>query len=218
MHRPHVHRRLVLGLLLAVVLGFIVVAPESAAAAGASMQRPSSVREVQKDLARLKFLPPSEVDGKLGPRTRHAIMAFQQWSGLTPDGVAGPQTLTKLSTATAPRGGNHGPPRRIEIHRARGVTLLIEGGKVTRAIHSSAGKRGYDTPAGGYRIERKVLNDWSRPYQAWMPYASYFYRGYALHQGDVPAHSASHGCVRLPAGDAADAYRFATVGTAVLVY
>jgi hypothetical protein len=176
------HTRLIVGLLLAVVLGLVVVSPEAAAATSASMQRPSSVRDVQRDLARLNFLPPSQVDGKLGPHTRHAIMAFQQWTGLTADGIAGPQTLDKLRTATAPRAGNRGPSRRIEIHRAKGITLLVEGGKVVRAIHSSAGKRGYETPAGAYRIERKVLNDWSRPYRTWMPYASYFYRGYALHQ------------------------------------
>jgi lipoprotein-anchoring transpeptidase ErfK/SrfK len=51
-----------------------------------------------------------------------------------------------------------------------------------------------------------------------MPYASYFVGGYALHEGAVPTYPASHGCVRLPAGDAADVYRFATVTTAVIVY
>jgi len=136
---------------------------------------------------------------------------------LTPDGIAGSRTLAKLRTATVPLAGNHGPSRRIEIDRAKGVTLLIDRGKVTRAIHSSAGSRGFETPTGAYRIERKVLRDWSRPYQAWMPYAAYFHRGYALHEGNVPAHPASHGCVRLPPGDATDVYRFATIGTAVLV-
>jgi lipoprotein-anchoring transpeptidase ErfK/SrfK len=51
-----------------------------------------------------------------------------------------------------------------------------------------------------------------------MPYASYFVGGYALHEGAVPTSPASHGCVRLPPGDAAEVYRFATIGTAVLVY
>ena len=40
----------------------------------------------------------------------------------------------------------------------------------------------------------------------------------ALHEGSVPTYSASHGCVRLTSWDAADAYRFATIGTAVIVY
>jgi len=212
-----VYKRLVVGLIVALA-GVAAVGAEPATGASASAQRPDSVRNVQTGLARLKFLPSSQVDGKLGPRTRHAITAFQQWNGLTPDGIAGPQTLAKLRTATVPQAGSRGPSRRIEIHRAKGITLLIDRGKVTRAIHSSAGKRGFETPAGSYRIQRNVLKDWSYPYQTWMPYASYFHRGYALHEGNVPTYLASHGCVRLPPGDASDVYRFATVGTAVQVH
>jgi lipoprotein-anchoring transpeptidase ErfK/SrfK len=176
------------------------------------------VRDVQKRLAELKFLRPSEVDGKLGPRTRDAITAFQQWSGVTPDGIAGPKTLAKLRTAATPRPGSKGPRHRIEVYRTKGITLLIDNGKVIRVIHSSAGKRGFETPTGSYRVQRKVLMDWSRPYKAWMPYASYFVGGYALHEGTVPSYPASHGCVRLTAWDAADTYRFASIGTAVIVY
>jgi lipoprotein-anchoring transpeptidase ErfK/SrfK len=176
------------------------------------------VRDVQQRLAELRFMPTSQVDGRLGPRTRDAITAFQQWHGLTPDGIAGPRTLAKLSTAATPRPASKGPSRRIEVYRGKGITLLIDNGSVTRVIHSSAGKRGFETPAGSYRIVRKVLKDWSRPYRAWMPYASYFHGGYALHEGNVPTYPESHGCVRLTSWDAADAYRFATVGTVVVVY
>ncbi|HJS93419.1 MAG TPA: L,D-transpeptidase family protein [Solirubrobacteraceae bacterium] len=205
-------------LLACIVVVLVGLGCASAAQARSATPAPTAVRDVQKRLAELKFLPLSEVDGKLGPRTRDAITAFQQWNGLSADGIAGPQTLSKLRTAAAPRHGTHGPPRRIEIYRAKGVTLLVDNGRVKRAIHSSAGKRGYETPTGSYRIQRKMLKDWSRPYKTWMPYASYFHAGYALHEGAVPAYPASHGCVRLPSWDAADVYRFATVGTTVVVY
>jgi lipoprotein-anchoring transpeptidase ErfK/SrfK len=163
-------------------------------------------------------MPTSQVDGRLGRRTKDAIAAFQQWHGLTPDGIAGPRTLAKLGTVTTPRPWSKGPSRRIEVYRAKGITLLIDDGSVKRVIHSSAGKRGFETPSGSYRIQRKVLKDWSRPYRAWMPYASYFHGGYALHEGSVPSYPASHGCVRLTAWDAADAYRLATIGTTVVVH
>jgi hypothetical protein len=207
-------------LLGCVVVGLvsIPVASDWAAEARAASRAPIPVRDVQKRLAELKFLPLSQVDGKLGPRTRDAITAFQQWHGLVPDGIAGPQTLGKLRNAVAPRPGNNGPARRIEIYRAKGVTLLVDNGGVKRAIHSSAGTRGYETPRGSYQIQRKLLKDWSRPYRTWMPYASYFHRGYALHEGAVPSYPASHGCVRLPSWDAANVYRFAAVGTTVVVY
>lgn len=215
--RARLHR-VPLGCVVVVILGIAVGGSDWSAQARAATNAPTPVRDVQKRLAELKFLPRSQVDGKPGPRTRDAITAFQQWNGLAPDGIAGPQTLGKLRTAAVPRHGNNGPPRRIEIHRAKGVTLLVDNGSVKRAVHSSAGKRGFETPAGSYRIQRKVLKDWSRPYRTWMPYASYFHAGYALHQGAVPTYPASHGCVRLPTWDAADVYRFATVGTAVVVY
>jgi lipoprotein-anchoring transpeptidase ErfK/SrfK len=210
--------RAFLGCVAVVLIGIPIRGSDWAAEARANTPAPTAVRDVQKRLAELKFLPNSQVDGKLGPRTRDAITAFQQWTGLAPDGIAGPQTLGKLRTAAVPRHGHEGPPRRIEIYRAKGVTLLVDNGSVKRAIHSSAGKRGYDTPRGSYRIQRKVLKDWSRPYRSWMPYAAYFHAGYALHEGAVPTYPASHGCVRLPSWDAADVYRFASVGTTVVVY
>lgn len=193
-------------------------APAAAATAHASTAFPDSVRDVQQRLVALRFLEPSEVDGKLGPRTRHAITAFQQWHDLTPDGIAGSLTKAKLSTGALPRHGNRGPSKRVEIYRAKGVTLLIENGRLTRAMHSSAGRGGYATPLGTYKVLRKVRRDWSRAYKVWMPYSSYFYRGYAIHEGTVPTYPASHGCVRLTAWDAPDAYRFATIGTGVVVY
>lgn len=219
MRWPLTHRRLAaVGLIVAMLATLAVAVPESAAAGLGSAKRAASVHDVQARLAELRFMPTSQVDGRLGPRTKDAITAFQQWHGLTPDGIAGPRTLAKLSTVDTPRPASKGPSRRIEVYRAKGITLLIDRGSVTRVIHSSSGMRGFETPAGSYRVVRKVLKDWSRPYRAWMPYASYFHGGYALHEGSVPTYSASHGCVRLTSWDAADAYRFATVGTAVIVY
>jgi lipoprotein-anchoring transpeptidase ErfK/SrfK len=211
-------RRVVISWILLTIAGIAAVGPASTAEATATSGTWSSVRDVQTRLAALKFLPASQVDGTLGPRTRDAVTAFQQWNRLTPDGTAGPLTLASLRNAAIPKPGDKGPGRRIEVYRARGITMLIDRGKVSRVMHSSAGKRGYETPTGTYRILRKVTRDWSHPYNVWMPYASYFHHGYAFHEGSVPPYPASHGCVRLPWWDATEAYRFATIGTAVIVY
>jgi lipoprotein-anchoring transpeptidase ErfK/SrfK len=105
------------------------------------------------------------------------------------------------------------------VYRSKGVTLLVEGSQVIQAVHSSSGAPGYETPAGDYAVVRKERNSWSYPYQVWLPYASYFNGGIAFHQyADVPARPASHGCVRLSAPEAPLVYRFATVGTPVIVY
>jgi lipoprotein-anchoring transpeptidase ErfK/SrfK len=105
------------------------------------------------------------------------------------------------------------------VYRDKGVALLVQGGRLVRAIHVSTGKPGYATPAGTFNVYRKALKDWSYPFQVWLPYASYFTGGIAFHEyPDVPAFPASHGCVRVPAPEAPLVYRFAQMGTPVAVY
>ncbi len=73
-------------------------------------------------------------------------------------------------------------------------------------------------PFGRFTVFRKELRSWSVPFQVWSPYASYFNQGIAFHESpDVPAYPASAGCVRIPASDSALVYRFATLGTKVIV-
>jgi lipoprotein-anchoring transpeptidase ErfK/SrfK len=180
---------------------------------------PVDVAAVQKRLAELSYLPRDAASGAWDYRTRQAVLAFQSWEGLTRDGIVGPQTLAALQVAGRPQPGRSDEARRIEVHRARGVALLIEDSYVVRTVHASTGAAGYETPAGAYSVFRKEANSWSVPYQVWLPYASYFNGGIAFHASDdVPPWPASHGCVRLPAPDAPFVYGFATVGTPVVVY
>jgi lipoprotein-anchoring transpeptidase ErfK/SrfK len=138
---------------------------------------------------------------------------------LTRDGVAGPTTLRRLHKA------KHRPTpwsrvyKHIEVHKSKQVLLMIgKGGKVMRAIHVSTAAPGHVTPSGHFRIYRKELMSWSKPFQVWLPYASYFYGGDAFHQyPSVPGYPASHGCVRIYDLDAIVVYQFATVGTRVVV-
>ena len=58
------------------------------------------VREAQEILrARGYSIGSSGIDGKFGPATKKAIMAFQKDHGLDPDGVIGPKTWAKLIDA-----------------------------------------------------------------------------------------------------------------------
>ena len=181
--------------------------------------RASSVRDLQTRLAQLKYLPKRAVDGVAGYQTTQAVIAFQSWRGLERDGVVGPQTSAALAKASAPKPKGHGPSKRIEVYREKGVALLISGDRVKRAIHVSAGAPGTPTPAGTYTIFRKELQSWSVPFQTWLPYASYFNDGIAFHEyPDVPTYPASHGCVRVPAPEAKGLYEFAKIDTTVIVF
>ncbi len=61
--------------------------------------RGEAVREVQQRLRRLGYRA-GAVDGIYGPLTAGAVRAFQQRSGLTIDGVVGPQTWAALRSPT----------------------------------------------------------------------------------------------------------------------
>ncbi len=94
---------------------------------------------------------------------------------------------------------------------------MVDTGEVVRAVHTSTGAGGV-TPVGSFRVYVKALMSWSVPFKVWMPYAAYFTGGIATHQSpDVPSYPASHGCVRLPEGEAERVYRFVEVGTPVTV-
>jgi len=177
-----------------------------------------SVRGVQLRLWQLGYLSRADVNGSLDYATSQSLIAFQGWEGLSRTGALTGETQVALATAHRPRPRSHGNGRSVEIHRDLGVLLLIEDGTVVRAVHTSTGSGG-GTPSGSFRIYRKEIMSWSVPFQVWMPFAAYFVGGIATHQyPHVPEYPASHGCVRLPEGDAARVFRFVEIGTPVDVF
>ncbi len=67
--------------------------------------RGQSVRQLQFMLRVLAEytdqIPPTEQDGIFGPRTREAVVAFQRFAGLEPDGIVGPNTWRELYDRSA---------------------------------------------------------------------------------------------------------------------
>jgi photosystem II stability/assembly factor-like uncharacterized protein len=179
-----------------------------------------TIADVQRRLIALKYLPSGAVSGTSDYRTSQALMAFQAWSGLSRDGVAGVATRKRLVTASAPR------PRPesiighyVEVYRNLGVVLCADSGTLVRAIHCSTGRPGLQTTPGLWRVYLKSLRFYSQEYSSWMPYASFFHNGEGLHgYEEVPAYPASHGCVRLPMPEAPWVYSFAAMGTPVFVF
>lgn len=173
-------------------------------------------RGIQLRLFLLGFLDRSSVTGRLDYATEQALFAFQGWQDLARTGTVTGETQVELFHASSPRPSTHRPGRRIEIHRELGVLLMVEDNDVLRAVHTSTGAV---TPEGAFRVYRKEILSWSVPFKVWMPYAAYFVGGIATHEyWHVPEYPASHGCVRLPEGDAERVYRFVDVGTPVHVF
>jgi hypothetical protein len=188
------------------------------------LKQPKDVKGIQTKLASLGYLPEgkSGVSGTYDYRTMQAVLAFQSWEGLQRDGVVGPNTLARLQTAGRPLAMDRAPGRRVEIYRARGVLLLVDGARVTRAIHTSTGTGGdspdLGTPPGRFAIYRKEEKSWSVPYKSWLPWAAYWNGGWAIHgYADVPSQPASHGCARVPLVEAQVVYSFVAIGTPVRV-
>ena len=62
--------------------------------------RGSRVTALQRKLEELGYLP-GDIDGIFGAATRDAVRAFQRRNGLASDGIAGPETLSRLYSAEA---------------------------------------------------------------------------------------------------------------------
>lgn len=167
-------------------------------------------------LAALGYLPAKATPANTSQYAlSQAIMAFQGWNGLTRDGVVGAGTAKRLAVAGRPVARRKGGGRWLEGDIGKQVVLLVQGGKVVRAIHFSSGRAG-NTPRGTFTIFRKERMSWSIPFRSWMPYASYFIGGFAFHEyPDVPGYPASAGCVRIAAPFAPYLYDFAGYGTPV---
>jgi hypothetical protein len=202
-----------------------VVAPQEAESGAVRVRVPpplslgsrgAHVRTLQAELVRLRYYPSEAPRGTFDERTWHAVVAFQGWQGLPRNGVVTPRVWRELRRAKPPRPWG-GLRAGLQIDTARQVLLLVGAGKVVRAIHVSTGAYGR-TPLGRFSVYRKELLSWSVPFQVWMPYASYFYGGFAMHAyPSVPAYPASHGCVRVPPVEAPGVYAFATYGSPVWI-
>ena len=179
----------------------------------------AAVKELQQRLIELGYLVRGDDDGRFGPATQNAILAFQKWERLGRTGLLDGQTQARLATATHPAPISQGERgKRAEVLIDRQVALLINDNHVVRTIAVSSGKPSTPTPPGSYRVYAKIPRWWSTPFREWLPWALPFVGGIAFHElQDVPAYPASHGCVRQSFTVARWTYEFATVGMPVKV-
>jgi len=179
----------------------------------------SAVQLVQQKLIELGYLLPGDDDGRFGPATQNAILAFQKWERLGRTGLLDSQTKARLAVATHPSPITTGAAgKRAEVLLDRQVALLINNNLVVRTIAVSTGRPATPTPPGDYRVYAKIPRWWSTPFREWLPWALPFVGGVAFHElQDVPVYPASHGCVRQLYTVARWTYNFARIGMPVKV-
>ena len=178
-----------------------------------------AVKATQQRLIALGYMVRGDDDGRLGPATANAILAFQKWERLSRTGVLDPPTKTRLAFAMRPSPVDprrHGQASR-DPPQAPGRSSDQE--RQGRSRDRRLDREGVDADAARelprLRQDQKVVVG-AVPRMA--PYALPFVGGIAFHEFlVVPPYPASHGCVRQLPSVASWTYKFASVGMPVKV-
>ena len=110
-------------------------------------------------------------------------------------------------------------PVRVVVSIPQQKAYVFRHGELVATSPVSTGKKGYETPAGTFRILQKKVHHRSNKYSnAPMPYMQRLtWGGVALHAGHLPGYRASHGCIRLPRAFAKKLYGMTNFATEVTV-
>jgi hypothetical protein len=184
----------------------------------------SEVRELLDQLGYWVDLDAKRNDASL----RHALIAFQKIEGRNRAGVLTREELEALRVARSPQALETGYPH-VEVDLHRQVLFVVDvAGVPVRIlpISSASGEfftEGGDTrqaitPTGKFKVYRKI-EGWRKSPLGSLYYPNYVHYGIAIHGNpSVPAHPASHGCIRIPMFAAREFSEIATIGMVVIVY
>ncbi|WP_203781128.1 L,D-transpeptidase family protein [Paractinoplanes rishiriensis] len=166
-----------------------------------------------------------KVDGKQSAADCAAIKKFQTRFGIKPAaGLAGPTTYdvskrlasTKTSACKAKKTGIT-----FCIDLTHQTTWVMKNGKVhLKPTVTRTGMKGYRTPAGTFKINKRTKKEWSNPYEVWLPYWQRFIGGRGFHETTTYLHDkwrGSHGCVNLLKADAKAYWNLGKIGSTVKV-
>lgn len=222
----HAFLRLIIALLIILIIAWFTEA------FGRQHSRPGAltkdeILEAEQRLGDLGYWT-GPVDGVFDGASQHALIAFQKIEGRKRTGRLTRAELEALRLAAPPQ------PRdqtysHFEVDISRQVLLLVsEEGTITRILPVSSGNEQHyvdggrvqraHTPRGNFTVLRKIAG-WRRSRLGLLYYPSYIHNGIAIHGSpSVPAHPASHGCIRIPMFAARELAELMSVGTTVMVY
>lgn len=168
--------------------------------------RGPAVQALQRELRRLDYWV-GAVDGTYGTNTEHAVLAFQKAQGLSRDGIYGGNTRAGLGDPTTPATRTSSGTV-WEFDESRQLLMLVRDGDPERIFHASGGNEEYytyegqtyyaETPNGSWDVYRQI-DGWRESHLGRLYRPKYFHSdGIAVHgYTSVPAHAASHGCIRV---------------------
>ncbi|CAN1724748.1 L,D-transpeptidase family protein [Hyphomicrobium sp. 1Nfss2.1] len=142
------------------------------------------------------------------------IAAIAPLMALTNEGSA---RSSRSAEQTAQRDAGE-PIMAIISIKSQKVTFYDADGWIMKAPVST-GVKGRETPAGVFAVLQKNIDHRSNLYDdAHMPHMQRLtWNGIAMHGGPLPGYAASHGCVRLPYGFAADLFDKTRIGMRVII-
>jgi hypothetical protein len=109
-------------------------------------------------------------------------------------------------------------PLHVIISIGKQQPTLFAGGVPVATSAISSGTPGHPTPMGVFTVIQKSRHHVSNLYDAPMPYMQRITRsGSALHEGPLPGHPASHGCVRLTSDFAKLLWKVTKLGVRVII-
>ncbi|MDI6100022.1 L,D-transpeptidase family protein [Actinoplanes sp. NEAU-A12] len=192
-------------------------------AAAASCATGKYQKQVEGYLKQLGGYGAVTVDGKQSAADCAAIVKFQKRFGIQPaKGLAGPSTFdvakrlaaTKTAACKAKKSGIT-----FCVDLTNQTTWVMKNGKVHyKPTVVRTGMKGYRTPAGTFKINKRTKKEWSNPYEVWLPYWQRFHGGMGFHQTTTYIHDkwrGSHGCVNLLPADAKAYYNIGKYGMTV---
>jgi len=108
---------------------------------------------------------------------------------------------------------------RLAVSLAAQRATLFQGDEIVLETSISSGRKSHPTPTGRYVVTNKYKDWQSTLYDAQMPYyLRLSCSDFGLHAGSLPGYPASHGCVRLPAGNARKLFALVPEGTLVEIW
>lgn len=124
-----------------------------------------------------------------------------------------PAAKKRRSSFTPPE---EDPRYEVPGARSRALTIFlgsqnfeyVEDGQVFASGEVTSGSAQHPTPSGSFRVQSKNKHKRSGSYTNYynqptpMPYSLQFFGPYFIHEGYMPGHADSHGCVRLHYEDA----------------